>query len=520
MTAPTDIHKTDTPNRLIAWLGIAVWCVAWWMLYQFCPLETDDLRFSLSFSGWVNGTSDHINWTGAFQTVRDTYTIDNARFANTAEVFMMMLPRWIRALFSLAIMLTFLLQTRRLSLAYGRHSALPLIFLLCVIRLLMPWRENMESLDFVLNYMVPVVLAMCVYISLTKSDGRKWPGTGACIAAFCVGFWHEGIALPLAVSLGIWGLTDRQLRYRCWTLMLLIVPGMLFLWFSPAMYNRIYVHDHDGFRMAYLRRTAPLHPAALIALAAVGITASAGRLRVLISRAEWHMLLGWCGAIATSLCMQAVVTDTLRVAWMADLLGCIIIGRMVVMLTRQLSQSKIRHLLATILAFAMLIPLTISLASSAALGLFLHHEEKALIPLMEESADGQVYYDVMRYWQVPPLALRSPAVEFYEAEYMLHLTGRPIDALVVPTAFKQLPEIKGDKVPGDNPFYRFGEYLYTADTDYDGSDVWQFEFGNGTRSVLLCKCRFTDNQGNGYTMIWPYRSYWGIRSGIKAINKK
>lgn len=123
---------------------------------------------------------------------------------------------------------------------------------------------------------------------------------------------------------------------------------------------------------------------------------------------------------------------------------------------------------------------------------------------------------------MPPAALQSPSAEYYTGPYYQFLTGTKEDVYVkiVPTVFKRLPQSRGRKIPGNNPFYDIDGYIYGSDSSIGKDDVfWTFDFANGKRHILLTLCHFTDKEGNGYYFVWPYRCYWGIRSGIKAIDK-
>lgn len=512
---------TDRISLTIGWLSITVWCVAWWIIYQYVPLPgLDDIFFGLANADWMKGESDHINWQGVFDTINITYNTDNARLANTTMIFLILLPRWLRALIATGFMFLFVWQAIRLTGSSTGHSALPAVFIVLLLRMFMPWREQFESIDFAMNYVVPSVFVMGVYLSLLRHTDRRhlW---GEAILAILIGFWHEGIAVPFAASMAILSLIDKRLRRRCLLLFLLTLPGMLFMWNSPAMRSRMDIRAHYTYRLENLIRLSKLHPMAVLAIFGYAGSLVIKPLRAVLGRADLTFIGACCAAIVTSLLMQGEVPDNLRVGWISDMLGCVMVVRMAVSLTSALPSVRWKHIAANFMALIFMIPLTVSLAASAGVALYQRKAEKELLPLIKQSTDGQVYYDVLRYWQMPPASLGSPFPEFYLDPYFEYHTGIKKDARIVPTCFKQLPEVKGEKMPGNNPFYHMGEYIYAPAADYDPEDMfWNVEFGNGSRMIAMTECPFTDKEGNKYYMVWPHRSYWGMRSGINAINKQ
>lgn len=515
---PTAPH-TDRISLTIGWLAIGVWCIAWWIIYQFNPVPgCDDIWFGLANADWMQGRTDDIDWRGAFDTIRSTYNTDNGRLSNMVMVFFMLLPGFLRALIATAFMGVFVGCAVSLTKKSAVRSALPAVFVIALLRFFVPWREQMESIDFEMNYVVPSIFIMWVYLSLLHRRDRKFMWQEA-VLALLIGFWHEGFAVPFAASMAVWGLIDKRLRQRCWLLLLLTLPGMIFMWTAPAMQYKMSVRDDYPYRLSTLFRQSKLHPLAILALVSYVVATLARPWRRKLGKTEILMLGGWSAAIAASLLMQGEVPDNLRVGWVADVMGCVMTVRIAVFIA-DANTVRWKRIAANVMAFILLIPLTVSLAASAGVALYQHKVEKELIPLMKKSADGQVYYDVLRYWQMPPASLLSPYPEFYGGPYFEYITGIKEEAGILPTCFKSIPKTKGEKIPGDNPFYRIGGYIYAPASDFNEKDIfWNVEFGNGSRYIELKVCQFTDSEGNVCYMVWPHRCYSGIRSGIKAIYK-
>lgn len=168
------------------------------------------------------------------QTWNWHYHYDNIRLGNMVVVIFLLFPKWLGS--GLALSAWMYAVVRGFTLAgvdWRRSSLVPVGLALYYV--LLPWHDNFASMDYQFNYIVPAggVVWLLMRLGRRRSGITWW--TGTVVLGALVGWWHEGLGVPLACGLVILmfyrqyrsvGLAATILAIAAAVLVTLHTPGM------------------------------------------------------------------------------------------------------------------------------------------------------------------------------------------------------------------------------------------------------------------------------------------------------
>ncbi|MDE5774665.1 MAG: hypothetical protein K2H86_09470 [Muribaculaceae bacterium] len=183
-----------------------IWCRVYWvilvalallmgMLYFSAYPLADDLWFSVP--GYESqGVSER--WSLVGEVLSRTVNTDMLRLPNMlVPVCVMLVPRWVVALlYSLLCVLCVEGWRRAVNISTQSWVCYAVI---CSFFILLPWYDYLLAVSYMLNYLLSSVLAVW-FLYMLRSSGRShshFLNTGCALLAFCVGWCHEGFAMPL-----------------------------------------------------------------------------------------------------------------------------------------------------------------------------------------------------------------------------------------------------------------------------------------------------------------------------------
>lgn len=198
-------------GRLNFWL-LAIYFALFGFFLIGMPKYIDDYWFMEFLRPWFDaqGIADPdgggnifkagIPWREIAATWWHHYEYDNIRLANIMVVIFLMFPKWLGS--GVALVAWMYAVVRGFGLAgldWSRSPLLPVALALYYV--LMPWSDSFGSMDYQFNYLVPAAGAVWLLMRVSRRrTGLVW-WTGTVVLGILVGWWHEGVGVPLACGL-------------------------------------------------------------------------------------------------------------------------------------------------------------------------------------------------------------------------------------------------------------------------------------------------------------------------------
>ncbi len=318
--------KEVTQKRLtwaiVAMLGAAL--MAWRLV---CAPWSDDYWYFLMFV-------DHSpveTWSDVFNTFYDHYLYCNCRLSHLLVYTLDLLPWWLTQVVCAALAIT---QWQLLVWVIGGRKGLSNLLLQSSVYLVqwfwIPWGDNMQAVDFLINYVPPTIL-MLLYIRwyfyriATLSKGQLW---GLALTGFVAGWWHEGFASILLV-ISVIPLISKSNRKRRLTVIVSLLAGFL-LNMGPGTMLRIDTQEPGAGLLAAWRHCITRIIYGSWPMLAVAGTALAFRVAKgwAWTRGELARLWPWLAGATMSWLTGVAMVEFERVTWTMYVLTLVVIAAM------------------------------------------------------------------------------------------------------------------------------------------------------------------------------------------------
>lgn len=320
--------RMDIPIILLL-LVTAVGAV-WWELM--CPdRAVDDFVYALAIAEGEEFDSnaffsEHGEPFESYQQVGRSITghifHENNRLANVIMLAITFVPRTpVRIVLGLIIVLMAFLLLRLVAVRDKYPAPLSAVIAVGLMWIALPWNDNMQSVDFQLNYVLSSVFFLGTILCI-RTGARLWKSI---VLAFLTALNHEAFAVVLAVWLFVTMLLshDRKTRAACfWCLFPIAAVGLFSLFAgtggrasgkSDSLWN---LRDAQNTLIKGLSARWPSFLALLILV-----------IRTVRHPRQWRENLPWFCAILAGTLMCAVFLVFGRLSWAPNLLSCIVLAR-------------------------------------------------------------------------------------------------------------------------------------------------------------------------------------------------
>ncbi len=224
---------------------------AFFLLFYFYPYANDDFWFLSDIKRCASaaGKTDNL-WSGLWDTCLWRYRTDNARLANTAFIFMLLVPRIIPSLIStISLGITYLLMLRLANVSKLSTFAI-VSFFLCIF---FPWNDSLFLIMYQMNYIwVCPWMLLSIHLFLNGNGTKPWI---ALAVGLVTGLSHEGFALPVIFS-AVLMLLFRKVPVNKERLLLIIglSAGTAWLLLAPSLHARTTMFNESLFKYSIGQR--------------------------------------------------------------------------------------------------------------------------------------------------------------------------------------------------------------------------------------------------------------------------
>lgn len=477
------------------------------------PFQFDNIVFDavyLEFSGGSSGFS----LDAYMQYINHIRQEDNWRMANIlapASTLILNSKPIFSALCGLCVGQSAWLGARFAS-AGKRPGFGAVVAMWVAITLALPWRNNILTGDYALNYLFSMALALMALRLVALSLRRNSRATVAWAIALCVvvAVWHEGFALPLAAGIGLYAISQRlRVPARVWVY-LLLTAGVCILWLLCS-----YQTTRSGAELASPAILESPVKAVAFNFTTVALCFSVlfcllfSKLRIYLRKAmSQPVFIMLCGCALAGMLLSFAVRQSGRTAlWpqMCSLIAMLTLWRP---LWGRVVPARASRLLWGVLAL-----LLTAQGVYACKYINLHRLEFTAI--MEEAAHGggTIYRDVLFPEDYPALTLgmapRSTFIEPYTYSCIDRRYGPEKETAVVPEVLRNLPVAGRDTLCLSPLVERIdGSALIMADNEAADGRCGLGEICVTTsagESVRRCfMIRFKGADGNFYRYIKPF----------------
>lgn len=323
------VHKKLTLPVFFLLLATAIGTV-WWELV--CPDKAvDDFAYSLAIpEGETFDSVPFFNESGEpfenlpqlVESIRGHILSENNRLANVLMFTLVFVPRPpVRVMLGLLIVLMAYLLLRLVAGRKFMPNPLAAVIAIALMWIALPWNDNMQSVDFQLNYVLSSVFFLGAIVCI-RGGAKAWKGI---LLSFLTALNHEAFAVVLAVWLFLTMLldTDRRRRAACfYSLIAIAVVGVFSLCAGTgtrAAGKGDSLWSWETARYMIIKGLSARWPsfAGLLVL----LYKTVRNVRV------WRETLPCFCAILTGTLMCSVFLVFGRLSWAPNLLSCIVMAR-------------------------------------------------------------------------------------------------------------------------------------------------------------------------------------------------
>lgn len=455
------IFMTVITAGIIRWELIALpYSDDWYYLYAYC--NEPGMNFLTPGKEMIKTIGD------VWESASLHYMLFNSRLANMTMYLTDLWPQAVTDVLN-GLMITTMLTLIIINAAGPRGLKSPPVVTTAttLIWLVLPWHDNLVSIDFQINYVWSSVFALTFLYLYRQRAGTPHSAiwwAAAIIVSVAAGWMHEGISVPVAAGC-LWQLiSDGRANRRNRLLLFGALCAGLFLALGPGTWERIFHRNEIPFSMSAYRwfvsrallGTLPfLLPVAAGAWvwAAKGCETAKGLIK---KQSPWIVIA------LTSYLMGCAVTRLDRSLWIMDISVIVI----TLEFFAELSLPKMAKLLVTgSLA-----------AANVAFLIALCHWQTVMATDQQHMIDLRVNEGVRTLYTSMPMAQEAPWYTLgiprrYNAtddiaQYTFSAaldTSNTVFYPVLPITCKGKPFEQWPKIAGDNPFR--GEYPALFSTD-------------------------------------------------------
>lgn len=430
---------------------------------HFClPAAEDDF--------WELEGSPITSFSQAACSALNHWLLVNGRLTNIIATFLLISPPWLLA--SLQALMALLMMSMILFFGLGR-KALNASWICSLLLLLgwklLPWHNNMNSDDFMINYVWTSALVLC-FLALVFHpeflDSRRKQWLFA-VPVFFIGMMHEGFSIPVLSSLCLLFVYPKLLprtaswpddwRKRLLVPVIAFAAGACLCIFAPSTIARLLRQSEDvadmsysGITVIHVFHTVPLFLYLALMAFACWRRGFAWMWQTLGNQAFWIVIF------AVSFAMAVVIRHSgARMLWLADVVMII----MSLQLISSLGASRLRPRKG--LAIIAIAVQAVFLANVFTIQSRLGCELSMVRDEFQQRADGMVFADYTPQGDIPwwtfGLAasyVNSGMFNIQAVKSLPQFKGfRKVSAVVLPDSLSHVRSYSDiPHIPGDNPF--------------------------------------------------------------------
>lgn len=364
------------------------------------PIACDDEYFRMNYLS-LNGGSSSFSIAAMKDFATFIWQTENGRLANyISPLFSTIMPRMAGAIILGAAITLMITGAARLAVPYGRIGWKTITAVCCGTIFALPWHENIILVDYTLNYPFAACLEIWFLYVMMYGLYRKSKylrGTAALclyvLLALCAGSVHEGFAVPVFCGLAVIAIRHRFSREaKWWILFAVFTIGMMSSLLSPGIWERADVAGGSTIIQKIIRgkHVIAFGMGAIVCLAAAVATgllhpATRKRLDAIYKEDRFIALF----VIMTVSAAIAMYTSYARGAWIGELSAII----MLVSLVRETCTGTRFKRIKSCIATVMLLVTSAFCIGNVYWQYRFHIQDREITTLLEQSADGCVYFD-------------------------------------------------------------------------------------------------------------------------------
>ena len=490
--------------RILFFAIFAVAVVGMGIIWIFCPPHADDFWYGGEYrENILNGLQP---LQAVWAVISSHATYDTARLANAFATLLIPLDmpiigRLIIAV-SWAIMLWFLCKIGGIS----SHQPLSLGLLVIGLLVLLPWNEFMFCTIFAFNYIVTSAIALPAIWLFYKLDSLSKPRYALALTLSLVtGFFHEGFAACMIAGFVGFMILNGFTRRRVW-MTLVLLPGILLFSIVPIIVRLGKSYSDQGLIHALASRTYPILLGLIVIIAFVAYVYGFRKsdLKPLASRLSLFIGVG-----LVSMMYHVMFESRLRSGWLGD--SFVILG--IIMIAKGLVKSPPRWLSLSGACLALALLLVHFTATTAETIRVNRYFTPAMERYLSQASDDIVFADIPPESTVSIASIGRPSLSIVYSAYTMGILSyykNPADTVkstIVPKALMDIDVNPGEKVPGENDFYRKGGWLYThnlEDSDFRNCIV---ETSQGPRRINFQQIKVATPAGTVFSVLYPMMAF-------------
>lgn len=496
---------------------------------QLTPFEYDNFVFDNVYLSY-NGGNSSFSFRAWLDYANELRLNDNMRLSNLlAPITSMMMPKWLFSLLTGFCMGT-MVWSIYIIVKSCNHTIrqVPLIIVIwAAIIVFLPWRNNIFTGDYAINYIYSGALSLLFIIMLNKCTDEKC-GTPikavTAIMALVIAAWHEGFALPLAAGIAVDICISKRLkRYVPATmyvaLTLLIVVGLT-VFLCPGMIHRFISNARTEHAQSLLRtilnNCLTFSLIAIVAYMSIMRTAKATIMNLLRNR---YFVILSVSAIAGTV-ISVVVSSSDRTSFAPQLFAVSALGILTAPILLKTSK-RVVAIITTIIALL--------LAAHSALIIFwqykLYTQFCLITSLWKENPGSTVFYDIIMPETIPLTTLGFPSRITFVEEYTYRAFATdPAQkgAAVVPSALKCNLTLANIRKAGDVLAYRDALFcpvnILSIENNTLSGIVYAnivFKDGSTKHNCPVFFLRFKDTAGTPFFYFKPYKISSSLVSEVR-----
>lgn len=432
------------------------------------PLVIDDILFMNMYLE-NSGGSTNFSLKGILGFIEVMRKYDNSRISNMfAPICALVTP--FKQLFPFFTGLCVCGCVRIISIWSNKSQSPFATFLIWMtILIFLPWRNNIFSQDYSLNYVFGSFITLLNIYFIVNHEKKGWKASNFCgiiILSIVAGGWHEGFAVPTIFGLFVCTIFNRFKRSPQWYAILAtyFISAIAF-GLSEGMINRAIIEQTTPIPLVYYKLIADLFvPIILFLCVMVGCVYKKGRKILKKIFCNDVVVIFFFTCIIASI-ISIKFDHTARTAFYPDLCAIIVVFVAFSQIgikdyvTCERNRRWIKYLIGFLFSGIWLI----QGASSIYWQHIFYEENKEIMKGISESKTGTFFYDITMPEEVPIYTLYFPSKSNWVTEMQLRSVRDYLSndmASIVPTALR-LARIENSRNIG-NGFYENGGAIFTA----------------------------------------------------------
>ncbi len=410
----TTTHKDN--SKLYFRIGIGVIAIVYTLFSYLTPYQWDDLRFLGMYLDYNEGDYS-FNFSAFIDTCVDVRLTDNGRLANILDILIVtFVPKWVFSICTGLVtagiywfLTKFVMTVTNRMHGFSDFMVLTAIWSISMVAF--PWRDSIMIPDFSLNYLYSTFFSLwIIYVANGCENNRRsnvLKTAGLCIVALIAGMFHEGFSAAVLGGLGVYALSRRfRLPLSWWMTVCAYTLGTIFVLSSPGILYRV---DNELSGMQHhdwIYKTFLILPLPFLTVVFMAVMLSIPKLRRRLNRLFKHQIyvLASVGLILSA-AMCYVLNALPRYGWFPSVLSVVVLLPMVLaLMPHRFSIAKS----VRIFSYILFVGVSVLMCNVLRWQYFFCQQDKEIHALIDQSADGTVYYDVFPPEHLPKVALYQP----------------------------------------------------------------------------------------------------------------